>query len=109
MASLGDLDIPLIDLEAFGFHHEEGFLGNRHLKALPPEAEASPFLDADNRVVYKLLDPRPGSAMGKKLRFQTRSMGFEIESAQARWSDMLDKLIVLNRGGDYPMAGRRPP
>jgi hypothetical protein len=36
-------------------------------------------------------------------------MGFEIESAQARWSDMLDKLIVLNRGGDYPMAGRRPP
>lgn len=102
VASLGDLDIPLIDLEAFGFHHEEGFLGNRHLKALPPGAEASPFLDVDNGVVYKLFDLRPGGTMGKKLRFQTRSEGFEIESAEARWSDMLDKFIVLNRGGGHP-------
>lgn len=40
--------------------------------------------------------------MGKKLRFQPRSEGFEIETADARWSDMLDKFIVLNRGGGPP-------
>ncbi len=44
----------------------------------------------------------PAGPMGKKLRFQSRSQGFEIESADARWSDMLDKFIVLNRGGGHP-------
>ncbi|MBL9156295.1 MAG: hypothetical protein JNJ70_02400 [Verrucomicrobiales bacterium] len=94
--------IPLIDLESFGFRHEDGFLTTSFLCPLPSGAEASPFLDTENGVVYKLFDLRPGGAMGKKLRFQTRSQGFEIESTDARWSDMVDKFIVLNRGGGHP-------
>ena len=99
---LAEQKIPLIDLESFGFQHEDGFLTSSFLRPLPSGAEASPFLDVENGVVYKLFDLRPGGAMGKKLRFQSRSQGFEIESADARWSDMLDKFIVLNRGGGHP-------
>jgi len=99
---LAERDIPLIDLEALGFRHEEGFLTSVWLEPLPSGAEASPFLDRENGVVYKLFDLRPGGAMGKKLRFQSRSRGFEVESTDARWSDMLDKFMVLNRGGAHP-------
>ncbi len=99
---LADHKIPLIDLEALGFRHEDGFLTSAVLRPLPSGAEASPFLDSENGVVYKLFDLRPGGAMGKKLRFQPRSRGFEIESTDARWNDMLDKFIVLNRGGGHP-------
>lgn len=100
--SLGERDIPLIDLEALGFCHDEGFLTNTLLRPLPSGAEASPFLDSENEVVYKLFDLRPGGTMGKKLRFQYPSQGFEVESTDARWNDMLDKFIVLNRGGGHP-------
>jgi hypothetical protein len=99
---LAEREIPLIDLAGLGFRHEDGFLISGALKPLPPGAEASPFLDQENGVVYKLFDLRPGGTMGKKLRFQSRFQGFEIESADARWSDMLDKFIVLNRGGGHP-------
>lgn len=99
---LSERDIPLIDLETLGFRHEDGFLASSIHKPLPTGAEASPFLDSENGVVYKLFDLRPGGTMGKKLRFQSRSQGFEIESADAQWSDMLDKFIVLNRGGGHP-------
>lgn len=99
---LAEQRIPLIDLEGLGFRHEDGFLTNDLLKPLPSGAEASPFLDEESGVVYKLFDLRPGGAMGKKLRFQSRSRGFEIEITDARWSDMLEKFIVLNRGGGHP-------
>jgi len=99
---LADREVPLIDLEVLGFRHEDGFLTNRLLTPLPSGAEASPFLDEENGVVYKLFDLRPGGAMGKKLCFQSRSQGFEIEGTDARWSDMLDKFIVLNHGGGHP-------
>ena len=92
----------MIDLAGLGFRHEDGFLISGALKPLPSGAEASPFLDTDNGVVYKLFDLRPGGTMGKKLSLQSRFQGFEIESADARWSDMLDKFIVLNRGGGHP-------
>lgn len=104
---LADQKIPLIDLGALGFLHEDGFLSNALLHLLPSGAEASPFLDEENGVVYKLFDLRPGGAMGKKLRVQSRARGFEIESTDARWSDMLDKFIRdLDRR--CPLAHRRP-
>lgn len=100
---LAALEVPLIDLAALGIgHDEEGFLTSTSLTPLPSGAEASPFLDLDNGVVYKLFDLRPGGAMGKKLSFQSRLQGFEVESRDARWSDMLDKIIVLNVGGGHP-------
>jgi len=41
---LADQQIPLIDLEALGFCHEEGFLTSAFLKPLPSGAEASSML-----------------------------------------------------------------
>lgn len=40
--------------------------------------------------------------MGKKLVFRFGNEGFDIESSDGRWSDMVDKFIVLNRGGGLP-------
>lgn len=88
---LAESKIPLIDLAALGLGQEEGFLTTSYLTQLPPGAEASPFLDSEIGVVYKLFDLRPDGAMGKKLSFQSRSQGFEVESRDARWNDMVDK------------------
>lgn len=102
LGRITELEVPLIDLDSLGIGHDEGFLVSEFLRPLPSGAEASPFLDLDAGVVYKLFDLRPGGAMGKKLSFQSRSRGFEIESRDARWADVLDKLIVLNYGGAHP-------
>lgn len=100
--SFAEREVPLIDLEVLGFRHEDGFLTSSILEPLLPGAEASPFLDQEADVVYKLFDLRPGGAMGKKLLCSPQSSGLEVESVDARWSDMLDKFIVLNHGGGHP-------
>ena len=97
-------DVPLIPLDCLGIHHDEdGMLNSDFLTALPSGAEASPFLDEEWNVVYKLFDLRADGSLGKKIALEEpESDRFEIKLLPARLVDTLEKLSVLNEAGGHP-------
>jgi hypothetical protein len=97
-------DVPLISLERLGIHHDEdGMLSSDFLSPLTSGAEASPFFDAEWKVVYKLFDLRADGSLGKKIRLsEPESDRFEIQLLPAVLFDTLEKLSVLNDAGGHP-------
>lgn len=96
-------DVPLVDLDRLGISHDDdGFLLSSELLPLPSGAEAHPYLDVENGIVYKLFDLKPNGSVGKKLVYSSQiEVGFEIETRDAVWLDTLEKLSVLNAAGAH--------
>lgn len=96
-------DVPIVDLSRLSITHDaDGFVTSRVLVPLPSGAEAAPYLDQEERVVYKLFDLRANGALGKKLTFNFSGDGLEVEVSDATWIDTMEKLSVLNAGGGLP-------
>jgi hypothetical protein len=76
------------------------------LQALKPGAEASPYLDRDLHVVYKLFDLRQDGSLGKKMKLQRiddhDDDRFDLVLEDATLTDTLTKLAVLNDAGALP-------
>jgi hypothetical protein len=97
--------VPLVPLDRLGISHDDFGLiyAQDHLRALTPGAEASPYLDKDWDVVYKLFDLKRSGALGKKVTLvETGVDEFEVVSEEARLTDTLEKLELLNRAGAHP-------
>lgn len=96
-------EVPLLDLRRLGIHHDEdGFISSEDLVALPSGAEAHPYRDEENGVVYKLFYMNLDGSIGKKLAISNYDgVGFEVEIRDAVWSDILDKIMVLNAAGGH--------
>lgn len=98
-------DVPLVELDRLGISHDEFGLifAAEFLLALTPGAEASPYLDREWDVVYKLFDLRKSGALGKKVSLvETEQDEFEVISEDARLPDTLNKLALLNLAGAHP-------
>lgn len=98
-------ETPLIHLGAIGVSlSEEGyFLGKPFLEKLPFGAEACPFRDIENEVVYKLFNLREHGSLGKKIVFDRDEDGIlQPTHSEASLQDTLEKIIVLNRVGALP-------
>ena len=66
-------------------------------------AEASPFLDKQSQVVYKLFDVRAAGDLGKRIVLEKDSEGnYEIITQNATLQDILDKRLVLHEAGAHP-------
>ncbi|MDB6076353.1 MAG: hypothetical protein JWO82_100, partial [Akkermansiaceae bacterium] len=73
------------------------------LVPLKPGAEASPYLDRDLHVVYKLFDLRQNGGLGKKMKLQrVDGERFDLVLEDATLPDTLMKLAVLNDAGALP-------
>lgn len=96
-------EVPLVDLERLGiFHDEDGFISSRELTPLVSGAEAHPYRDDVNRVVYKLFFMNLNGSIGKKLAIGNyEGVGYEVESRDGVWSDILDKILILNAAGGH--------
>ena len=94
-------DVPLIALEKLGiFKDNDGFLTSEELEPLMSGAEAAPYYDEKNGVVYKLFDLRSNGSLGKKVVVERDDDGdFQIELADANLFDTLKKLSILNDAG----------
>lgn len=97
--------VPIIPLESLGIRRdaEEGFLLADELQPLKTGAEACPYLDMQNRVVYKLFDLRGNGSMGKKIIMERDEDGvLQAEIKEAVLYDVIRKLSALNDGGGHP-------
>ena len=98
--------VPIVPLEALGIRRdpeEDEFLISDELHPLTTGAEACPYLDAQNRVVYKLFDLRANGSMGKKVVIQRDEFGvLQAEIKEAVLHDIIKKLSAINDGGGHP-------
>ncbi|WP_411847105.1 hypothetical protein AAFN60_06555 [Roseibacillus persicicus] len=102
---VAEWDVPLIPLEKLGIRVDcDGFPeSDSFLTKLTSGAEAHPYLDHENGVVYKLFDLKVSGALGKKLNLEREEEGeFQIELRDADLNHTLDKLSVLNLIGGHP-------
>lgn len=61
-------DVPIVDLENLGLYHDsDGFISSEFLSALPTGAEAKPYADFEQKVVYKLFDLRADGVSRKEI------------------------------------------
>lgn len=97
-------EVPLIALESLGItRDEDGFLESEELIPLKTGAEACPYLDQSNGVVYKLFDLRANGSMGKKVSCSRDDRGvLQAEIKEAVLHDVIRKLAVLNVSGGHP-------
>ena len=96
--------VPLVSLERLGLRVEDSFFSpvENWLRPLPSGAEASPFLDVENGVVYKFFDVRNKGALGKKVNLaEVGNGGVEIQTRDANLRDTLEKLSVLHGAGAH--------
>lgn len=78
-------------------------LDSTFMEPLKPGAEASPYLDREQGVVYKLFDLLKDGSMGKIARWVRHEDGrSDIAYASADMLDMLKKLCLLNICGALP-------
>ena len=97
-------EVPIVPLESLGISRdEEGFLISEELQPLKTGAEACPYLDMKNLIVYKLFDLRVNGSMGKKIVMQRDDENIlQAEIKEAVLHDMLKKLSSVNDGGGHP-------
>lgn len=78
-------------------------LSSDFLSAMVSGAEASPFFDEANKVVYKLFDLRADGSLGKKISLEQRENElYEVKLLPAVLIDTLEKLAVLSEAGGHP-------
>lgn len=96
--------LPLVSLEKFGITHDiDGFRSaTPDLETLPAGAEACPYYDKQNQVVYKLFDLRRDGSLGMKLSYSSQNGEYELISKPARLRDTVEKISLLNEIGAHP-------
>jgi hypothetical protein len=79
----------------------EGFMQSRDLKPLKPGAEASPFEDTAEGVVYKLFPLHVRGGLGKTLNIEwlEEDQRFESTVVDATLDSTLEKLMALHDAG----------
>lgn len=106
-------DVPLIRLEKLGITPDaDGYLESNELVALKPGAEARPYHDKRQGVVYKLFDLRENGSLGMKCEIvrtgEDEAPGlpeedrYRVEKTEANLRDTLIKLALLNEIGARP-------
>lgn len=98
-------DVPIVPLESLGIRRDqdEGFLLSDELQPLKTGAEACPYLDMKQRIVYKLFDLRANGSMGKKIVMARDEDGIlQAEIKEAVLHDIIRKLSAINDGGGHP-------
>lgn len=105
--------VPLIHLEKLGIISDaDGYLLSDELVALQPGAEARPYYDQRQGVVYKLFDLRINGSLGTKCEISRVSEDdnpdlpeddrYRVETTEASLRDTLVKLALLNEVGAHP-------
>lgn len=106
-------DVPLISLEKLGiFSDRDGYLESKELMALTSGAEARPYHDLKQGVVYKLFDLRENGSLGMKCEITRISdeegpeipeeNRYRVGKVEANLRDTLIKLALLNEVGAHP-------
>jgi len=97
-------EVPIVPMQSLGLSRDEdGFFVSEDLQPLPSGAEACPYLDHKERVVYKLFDLRANGGMGKKIVMQRNEEGqLTDEIKDAVLQDTIRKLTAINDGGGHP-------
>lgn len=97
-------DLPLVALDRLGFYFDElSALASRQLQRLNEGKEASAWLDAGTRCVYKLFDLRANGALGQKLEFcREDDFSFKLAQVDATLLDTVQKLRLLHDAGACP-------
>ena len=101
---LNEWELPLVPLEKLGiFIDRDGYIESKELQPLQSGAEASPYQDLQNEVVYKLFDLKENGALGKKIVLEQDEQGeYQIELRDADLYHTMTKLSVLNDIGGHP-------
>ncbi|MCA1964441.1 MAG: hypothetical protein LDL31_10890, partial [Prosthecobacter sp.] len=97
--------VPLIRLEGMGIHRDaDGILCSSTLVPLKTGAEASPFMDPDWQVVYKLFPLHASGGLGKTFEIDKLpdGGGFEMTVRDAVLAETLEKLMLLHDAGAHP-------
>jgi hypothetical protein len=97
--------VPLVSLPALGISADpDGFLSSKWLKPLKAGAEACPFLDPENGVVYKLFPLHVQGGLGKSLFIEwiDEEQRFESSVVDATLDATLEKLMALHDAGAHP-------
>ena len=96
--------LPVVSLDKLSiFCDGDGILTSSELEKLPSGAEAEPYLDPVESVVYKLFDLRIDGSLGKKVAFESNSEGeMELVLKSAILTDTLEKLSILDDAGAHP-------
>lgn len=81
---------------------DRGNCRSEFLIPLKGGAEAQPFLDRKEGVVYKLFDLRPDGGLGKKLVLSPVGEGWELDIEDASVHETIDKLCLLHEAGAHP-------
>jgi hypothetical protein len=82
---------------------DQGILNSRILTALKPGAEASPFMDPEWKVVYKLFPLHISGGLGKTFEIEAHPEGgFDMSVRDAVIQETLTKLMVLHDAGAHP-------
>ncbi len=97
--------VPLIRLDSMGIQRDhDGILFSRTMVPLKTGAEASPFMDPDWQVVYKLFPLHASGGLGKTFEIERlpEESGFEMTVRDAVLAETLEKLMLLHDAGAHP-------
>ena len=106
-------DVPLIRLDKLGIVVDsDGYHESKELVAMVSGAEARPYHDVKQGVVYKLFDLRANGSLGMKCEISRISEDedpglpeddrYRVEKTEANLRDTLIKLALLNEVGAHP-------
>lgn len=101
---LNDWEVPIVSLQDLGIQVDDGSFESNSLVKLKAGAEASPFLDQENGVVYKLFDLRANGSLGKKLELQRLpdELRYDLFNDDADVIHTVQKLSALHEAGGLP-------
>ena len=101
---LTEWEVPLVPLEKLGIRVEGGHFESDSLTKLKAGAEASPFADYGNGVVYKLFDLRSNGGLGKKLELTKLpdEPRYDLVNTDADVFHTVQKLSALHEAGGHP-------
>ena len=97
--------VPLIRLDGLGIVRDsDGILVSKSMVPLKTGAEASPFMDPDWQVVYKLFPLHATGGLGKTFEIEKLAddQGFEMTVRDAVLAETMEKLMLLHDAGAHP-------
>lgn len=102
-SAAGRLGLPVVKLASLGLTlNPDGTISTADLTAAKPGAEATPYLDEANGVVYKLFQLDERGNLGVTLKAVKTADGWTVEKAPATLGETLDKLATLHEVGALP-------